>query len=265
MHLISEENTPFSFFALLFISYFIVGITLASAAVIGGSGTVLDMLLGIVEVLPFGEFFLRITAQILSTLMQTTSISVDSILNGTVSSGSLLAVDWVKETCKLILAAGFNDALYAFLVMVLNLSRSDFWIFMKRVVVMMLSAYLAAFAAAMSLAAVFNQLKGWAAGWQALISGLIAAISVGGVFAIMCILFLDGGSIVSFIIYFLLRYVLLGIMRVGIAYIGALSILLLVQSGNLAKLIAGQGALLLVLIMLVGVDMLLGSAFGFGD
>lgn len=260
-----SRNSPVSFAALLIISYFIVGFTLASAAALSGAGTVLDMLLGMVEILPFGEFFLRITVQIISSLMQTTSISVESILGGTVSSGRLIALDWVKETCKLILAAGFNAALYAFLEMVMGLADRGFWIYLKRVVVMMLSAYLAAFAAAMSLDAVYNQLGGLAAGWQAFISGLIALISVGGVFAIMCILFLGGGSIASFIVYFLLRYILLGIMRVGIAYIGALSILILAQSGNISNLIAGQGALFVILIMLVGVDLALRSAFGFED
>lgn len=260
-----SRNSPVSFVALLIISYFIIGITLASAAALSGAGTVLDMLLGILEVLPFGEFFFRITAQIISSLMQTTAISVDVLVNGTISSGNLIAHDWIKETCKLILAAGFNAALYAFLEMVMGLSERGFWILMKRVVVMMLSAYLAAFAAAMALEAVYSQIGSQASGWQAVVSGLIAAISVGGVFAIMCILFLNGGSIVSFIIYFLLRYVLLGIMRVGIAYIGILFILIMVQSGNLVNLIAGQGALFVILIMLVGIDLLLGSAFGFGD
>ena len=108
-----SRNSPVSFVALLIISYFIIGITLASAAALSGAGTVLDMLLGILEVLPFGEFFFRITAQIISSLMQTTAISVDALVNGTVSSGNLIAHDWIKETCKLILAAGFTPYIVA--------------------------------------------------------------------------------------------------------------------------------------------------------
>lgn len=260
------SNTFLSFLAFLLLSYLVVISTLVPAAFLTGTGTLLDMILAIVDVLPFGETFLSLALTIMSSLTSSAVSSVSALYNGSLTSNSAFITNFFIELCKLLLAAGFNAALYGFLEFLLGLHEAEgIWNAAKRVLLLMLCAYLGAFLANMLLTFLGNQLAFLPGFVQNLLSGLIAFGSIGGVFAIMCILFLNGGEILTFIIYFLLRYVLFGVLRIMIAYTVTLLALLFVQSGNLLAFLLSQGSLMVILIVLVGMDLMLKSLCGFED
>ncbi len=259
-------NTWISFAAMLIISYFIIWGTLLSAFAISGVGSILDMILGIVEVLPFGNTFLKLAVTITSSLFQSSAIVAEELQNLAANGKNMLPLMWVRELCKLILAAGFNSALYAFLEMTTGLKDAKgVWNFLKKAVMTMLSAYLGAYFATIALEAVYSQIGYFTSGFQIFIASAISLISVGGVFAIMALLFLNGGSLLIFFIYFLTRYILLNTAKTAIVFIALLLFLILMQGGNFKLVIACMGSLLPVMIILIGIDMMLGSAFGYGD
>ena len=137
--------------------------------------------------------------------------------------------------------------------------------FSEKAVMTMLSAYLGAYFATIALEAVYSQIGYFTSGFQIFIASAISLISVGGVFAIMALLFLNGGSLLIFFIYFLTRYILLNTAKTAIVFIALLLFLILMQGGNFKLVIACMGSLLPVMIILIGIDMMLGSAFGYGD
>ena len=256
------SNTVTSFIATLLLSFLVVFLTMGLVGLLSGADLLLDMFLNMIYVLPYGSKFAEFAFSLISHFMGTTVSSTVGIA----SSGPVSYLDALEEFCKLCLSAGLFPAINEFSQLITGVKgENGIWNFLKSVVITMLSGYLAAFFSGLLLQILFEQLKGFSAIVQGIISGGISIVIIAGVFFIIMLLFFTGGSMLYFIIYFIFRYVLINLLKVMIIYLMIFVMLGFILVGDLSLLLVGSGGLITIMIMIIGLDIMVKSAFGFED
>ena len=256
------SNTATSFIATLLLSFLIVFLTMGLVGLLSSADLLLDMFLNMVDVLPYGSEFAEFAFSLISHFMGTTVSSTVGVIN----TGPVSYLDAMEEFCKLCLSAGIFPAINEFSQIITGVKgENGIWNFLKSVVITMLSGYLAAFFSGLVLQIFFEQIKGLPAIVQGIISGGSSLAIIAGVFMLIKLLFFSGGSMLYFFIYFLCRYVLINLFKVMVIYLMIFVMLTFVLVGDLSLLLASSGGLIVIMIMIVGLDMMVKSTFGFED
>ena len=256
------SNTFVSFLATILLSFIIVYVTIAVGGALSGDDLILDMFLNVIDVLPYGNAIAEFAFTLISGFLGTTV----NYTQGMFGSDSATFLYLVQEFCKLCLSAGIFPALNEFLQIICGVkNESGIWNFLKSIVITMLCGYLAAFFAGLALEFLFTQVQGLPRIAQGILSGGVSLGIIGGVFMIVKLLFFSGGSMLAFTLYYLIRYVLLNIIKIMIVYLMILSTFILILWGNIGAFITSMGGLFVLLIMVIGFDIMLKSAFDFGD
>lgn len=257
------SNTPVSFIAAVILSAVIVVMTMGVVAKLSDANLLLDMFLAMIDVLPYGNIFAEFVFSLISASMGTTANSA----TGMFSSGTMTSVGFMKEFCKLCLSAGVFSALNEKIQIITGVKgERGIWNFLKSVVFTMLSGYLSAFASGLVLQLFFDQLHKLPGIVQGIISAGMSIAIIGSVFTIVKLLFfISGGSLLAFIMYFIIRYLIINIIKVILVYMLILAMFILVLWGDIASFTAMTGIIMTILIMVVGLDMIVKSVAGYKD
>ena len=254
------SNTCVSFIATVLLSFLVVVLTMAVVGLLSGADLLVDMFLNMIDVLPYGSVFAEFAFSLISQFMGTTVNSAIGILG----TKPLSYLDALREFCKLCLSAGLFPAFNEVSLIATGVKdEKGLWNFLKSVVITMLSGYLAAFFAGLLLQLFFEQVSMIPAIAQGIISGGLSIAIIVCVFMIVKLLFFSGGSMLLFISYFISKYILVNLFKVMVIYLMIFITLAFVLVRDLGVFIASSGGLIAIMIMIIGLDMMIKSAFGF--
>lgn len=228
--------------------------------VIGGladDGFFKDIWLDVIEAIPFGSFVGEAVVKVFSKVIPAAG-NFNDYLNGIQEIKGLTG--YLQEFCKLCLTSILYGALNHYGEKAMGLKgKTDVWMFLQKVVWNMISAFICAVTAGLTLKIAFGQInqlvKGMAGMWTSIIGFIILA---GGAGIFSYVLGISAGLAVG---YIFVRLVLMNICSLMVSS-GCLAFVILCFSERAySHMFAGMGAWMGAVIILIGIDMMLSSVF----
>ncbi len=254
-----EKRFPiFKFVALALLLYYFGG-PLIMAVLTGIFGPVPEIINKMVDLIPFGESYYAIAIQVVNSILgEATSNNIKeyftiSYVLQNLAKELFTVVIFEAATLSACIVLGLADSRG-------NLNPKGAWEKIEYYLITVIIALASACLAPIPLEGViFSRFHTLESSWQSIISLILSVVLVGG--GIAFFLFLYSFSIGKAIAFVFIKFLLLGTFRISVCYL-AILVYLIGEENRLFLLSAGGVTSLLALgIMLVGIEMVLKSAF----
>lgn len=253
-----RQNSILSFVAMAFLLYF-VGLPLIIAILMEYFGSVDEIIINVVGLIPFGQQYYELAIQFINSL----SGQVVSYVHMTNSfTIGYMMGELAKELFTVIIFEALNlgvGILLGFTYDGGKISPQGFWNRAKYILATAVNALIAACLSPIPLNYIFSNLSSLGNIGAGVISFLISAVLVSG--GIAFFVFLSSLSIGMAIGYVFIKFFLMGACRISVSYLAILMILIGWKEGVFFLSAGGVTALLALGIMLGAIEMMLQSVF----
>ena len=243
-------NSVISVIATLLIGYFVLCAVILPFA--GSMDNIGEITTDLVELLPFGEQTYGLAISILNTVSGQT-LSYHAI------EGSFTLSYLIQELAESLIIIIVYEALrlVSFKFMEITDDVSGKYNKMKKLIVSVIMAIIATCLAPLLIKNIFDNMSGLTSGWQVAISALVPSILFSGGTAFF--VFLYGISIGLSLVYILVKFFVVGGLRLFGCYIFIFLTVLALQYGNWSLLAASLPSLLVLILLLTGLELMIDS------
>lgn len=211
-----------------------------------------EILADIVEVIPFGEAWYWVALQIVSALTGQTAQNI-------AISGGLTFQYMISELAQGLFTVILYEASTTFLFGIMGLNDKGRWIKSKKLAVKMGMAVICACFAPGLINFIFSNLSNMSIGWQIFIPTLVSIILTGGGFVFFMLLL--GLTVGQALIYVILKFILLGTVRLIGTYVFMMICLIGIQTHAFGMLAGGAAGFIVIVILMVGIELMADSLF----
>ncbi len=247
------HNSIISFVALAMILYF-VGLPLFVALLSNVFGSKGDVITNMIGVIPFGKTYYEISIQLLGAIGGQVVSSAEA---GSSLKLSYLLGELAEELFIIIIFEALNLAAYT--VMGLKGEKGR-WNIAKKMLVSVINALAAACICPFLLDYITDSFDSIGTAASGIISAFISVILLGGGTFFFSALF--GIGVGAALLFVLIRFLLMGAVRLAISYISLFLLILGWQSGAFYQIAGGISGLLGIALLLGGIELAIDSALG---
>lgn len=253
----SKYRYPLNNFGSLFalIMLLLILYTVILAPLIDSLGGMGEIITDLVELFPFGEVSYRLAIEIINAVAGQ-GVNYASI-HGVFSFSYVM-----QELLEGIFTVIIYEALTLALTKLMQLDDPDvrgIWNSLKRMVLSVGVAILAACFAPALINSIFSNMGSLSNGWKTAISSLMSIILMGG--GISFFLFLYSLTFGTALGYVLLKFLAIGALRLTGSYICIFIFCLGIKNGMFSLIFAGSSGLLGLTLVLAGIELMISSAF----
>lgn len=244
-----------SFFATLLLAFMIIWLILPVFAAALGEDFMKDIWSDVAEAIPFGNTFGEWAIQIFT---QVTQIPVSVSEYRTPYAAAKSAAVLMQEFGKLCLTAVIYEAVGNFGDVCMGIKeKGGIWAVAQKVLWHMICAFLCAGLCSIVLQFAYAQINSmvpsWSRIWSGIITGIVLLGSVGVFFFIL------QSSIIVALVYVFVKIVFVNVVKLCVTYIFLLFTILCISEQAYMKLFTGSCMWLLIIIILIGIDLMIGS------
>lgn len=245
-------NSPLSLLSTILLGIFIIPVVVFPFInALGGIG---EIITDLVELLPFGEGFYAIAVLIVNS-MAGQAVNFHDI------QGVFTLSYLVQELAEGIFTIIIYEALClgSFMLMGLDSNTGGRWNGMKRTVVNVVMAVIAACLAPALINWTFSNMQGFTISGKIIWSAVVSIILMGG--GVAFFVFLSGFTIAKSLVFVALKFLLIGALRLSGSYICLLVLLFGFEQGLWELIIGGLSGFLGIALILCAIELMLDSIF----
>lgn len=247
------KNSIVSFVAMAFLLYFI-GLPLVIAALLDYFGSIEEIIINTIDLIPFGESYYAISVQIVN--------SIGGQISNYIQLDDYLSFEYIiEELAKDLFTVIIFEALHSGVCTLLGLVDAEgIWNKAKYILITIINALIAACLSPIPLNFIFSNLDSLEKIGSTIVSLLLSVVLVGG--GVAFFVFFRSLSIGGAIVYVFVKFMAMGVCRISISYFAIFVVLIGWQNG--LSLLWASGALLLLAngLILSGIEMTIKSVIG---
>lgn len=239
-------------------AYFIL-LPLLAAVLKNVFGSVYDIINNVIDLIPFGESLYGLAIQIVNSI-------TGQVMNYSTVTGYFTFTYFLEELLKGLFTVIIFEASNLFMCIVLGFTDSrgkikpeGMWNKAKYVLISLIDALISACLAPFLMNYIFSSLPSLGSVWSVVISSLMSVILIGG--GIAFFLFLAELSIGMAIAYVLIKFILIGVIRLTLSYLSIFLILIGWDNRTYLLSVGGFAGLIGVGLLLAGIEIIVKSAF----
>lgn len=243
-------NSPISLLSTILIMVFIVPVVVLPF--VNALGGFEEIITDLIELLPFGHAFHHIAILIVNSI-------TGQIVNYHSIQGVFTLSYVIQELAEGIFTVIIYEALCLATSMLMGLADKNNrgrWNGMKRMVVKVAMAVIAACLAPALINWTFANMGGLSNGWRTFLSGVISAVLLGGGGWFFVTLF-SAKAVGTVIAFVLLKFLVVGFVRLVFSYIFLFVLLIGFQQGTFSLMLSGMSGFLGVILILAGLELML--------